>query len=187
MIRPVVFSVILWLITFHFCQAQRSYYTVIQGGGTLGLRNPGYDGAFSGYSLHFIFGKNFDERAFLGIGLGSEALKGDYRSHAEVNSPTQQYDRYLFPIFVDFRLPLIDVADYSRIGVTSQVGYAPKIGPVYDRGAIAKAGVFYLFDTFKRTKFTTSLTYGLQTLRGNFYGLNFNHQQLNLSIGMMFK
>lgn len=171
----------------HVSYAQTSYYSIIQGGGTLGVNNPGYEGAFSGYSLHFIFGGNFADRAFLGIGIGTEALKGDYRSAMEIDNKKHQYDRYLFPIFADLRVPVKDIAEYSRLGLLANVGYAPKIGPVYDRGAIAKAGIFYLYDSYKRTNFIVSASYGWQQLRGNFYGSNFNHQQLNLSIGLMLK
>ncbi|MGO1521937.1 MAG: hypothetical protein ACTHWQ_10435 [Sphingobacterium sp.] len=183
--RKIILSVVFAIFSLGATYAQPSYYTVIQGGGTLGASNPGYEGAFSGYSLHFIFGRNFNERGFLGLGLGTEALKGDYRAETDRAEQSHRYDRSLFPVFADLRLPLKDIAAYSRVGLLANVGYAPKIGPVYDRGALAKAGFFYLYDSYKRTNLTVSATYGWQQLRGNFYGSNFNHQQINLSIGLM--
>src|SRR5690606_16781321 len=116
---------------------------------------------FNGYSLHFIFGKNIDEKAFLGIGLGNESLRGSYTRTGSPNIEyiTSKYDRNLFPIFLDARLPLAYIGELSRIGILANAGYAAKIGPVYDKGATAKAGIFYLHDSFKKTKFTFSATY----------------------------
>lgn len=184
--RRVIICAMTLVMLAQQSYAQSSYYTVLQATGTLGVKNPGYKGAFSGYALHFIFGKNFNERFFAGVGLGSGALKGEYRIDDPME-PAHQYDRYLFPLFADFRWPLVETAGYARLGLLANVGYAPKIGPVYDRGGLAKAGVLYLYDSPKRAKLTISATYGWQQLRGNFYGSNFNHQQVSLSVGMMLK
>jgi len=179
--------ILLCFTKIGFCQS--SYYTIIQGGGNIGVNNPGYKGTFNGYSLHFIFGKNYNEKAFLGLGLGNETLKGTYSEKENTNADNKslKYDRNLFPIFIDARFPLLNIGEVSRFGLLANAGYAAKIGPVYDKGATAKAGLFYLYDSFKRTKFTFSATYSYQQLKGNIYGSDFNHQHINLSVGIMLK
>lgn len=180
---------VVLLLCIKLGYSQSNYYSIIQAGGNIGLNNPGYDGKFNGYSLHFIFGKNLNEKAYVGIGLGNETLKGSY---TQTNSPnddnkTAKYDRNLFPVFLDARLPLAYIGEVSRIGVFANAGYAAKIGPVYDKGAIGKLGVFYLYDSFNKTKFTFSASYVYQQLKGNLYGSDFKHQHLNLSVGIMLK
>ena len=66
-----LFSFFILMLISSLGFAQSSFYTLIQGGGNLGVRNPGYEGTFNGYSLHFIFGKNFDDKAYLGLGIGN--------------------------------------------------------------------------------------------------------------------
>lgn len=180
-------AVLLLINSYGF--AQKSYYTQIQGGANIGLSIPNYKGQFNGYSLHFIFGRNLDEKAFVGIGLGNETLKGDYQKVDSSNEDgrTLKYDRNLFPIFLDGRFPIKDFGEVSRIGVLGNVGFAPSIGPVYDKGMLAKAGLFYLHDSISRTKFTVSASYVYQQLKGNIYSTAFNHQHINLSVGIMLK
>lgn len=174
----------------HLGFGQNTYYTVIQAGGNIGIQIPKYEGSFNGYSLHFIFGRNFNEKAFLGLGLGNETLRGDYSKSANAANEdvrTIKYDRNLFPIFIDGRLPFMDFGLVSKVGALANVGYAPSIGPVYDRGFMGKMGFFYLYDSIRKTKFTVSATYAVQQLRGNFYESNFTHQHINLSVGIMLK
>ena len=63
--RRVIICAMTLVMLAQQSYAQSSYYTVLQATGTLGVKNPGYKGAFSGYALHFIFGKNFNERFFV--------------------------------------------------------------------------------------------------------------------------
>ncbi len=185
-----LFSFFILMLISSLGFAQSSFYTLIQGGGNLGVRNPGYEGTFNGYSLHFIFGKNFDDKAYLGLGIGNETLKGDYTKSGEAGNTEvrkSKYDRNLFPIFIDARLPVKDFGQASRIGFVANAGYSASIGPVYDKGFMGKAGVFYLFDSLSKTKFTVSATYAYQQLHGSFYTSNFDHQHLNVSVGIMLK
>ncbi len=157
--------------------AQREYYTLLQGGGNIGVKNPGFDGTFTGYSLHFIFGRNYNERAFLGIGLGNEVLQeGNFK-----------YDRNLFPIFIDARLPFAYIGDVSRVGALANAGYAVRLGGIYDKGAMGKLGLFYLYDNEKRTNFTISASYAYQQLNNLAFREKMNHQSLNLSVGIWLK
>lgn len=170
-------------------KAQSSYYTIIQGGGNLGFANEGYKGAFSGYSAHFIFGKNYNERAYLGLGLGNERLKGNYNTN-DPHNPNQgeyKYDQNLFPIFVDGRLPFGEFNESSKIGILANAGYAPKLSAQYDKGFLFKAGFFYLHENPGKTNWTVSAAYGYQQLTKNIFMKDFQHQHFNVSVGLMFK
>lgn len=172
-------------------KAQSSNYMIIQGGGNLGFANEGYKGAFNGYSAHFIFGKNFNDRAYLGLGLGNERFKGTYE-HMEIAEfdaviHTYNYDQHLFPVFVDGRLPFGEFNESSKIGILANAGYAPKLSAQYDKGFLFKAGFFYLHDTPYKTKWTVSAAYGYQQLTKNIFMKDFQHQHFNISVGLMFK
>lgn len=171
--------------------AQRSYYTVMQLGGQLGIANKGYQGSFNGYAINFIFGRNFDDRAFLGLGFGNETFRGSYQTKdpQDRDQTRRDYDTYMMPIFIDGRLPIAYVGENSRIGLLANGGYAPKIGPVYDKGFLFKGGVFYLYETLRRTDFLVSAAYGYQQLTHNMHdpSRNFQHQHLNISVGIMLK
>ncbi len=189
-----MFKRFLPLLLLPFCympsaQAQQSYYTLLQGGGQLGVLNPGNDGTFNGYTLHFIFGRNFDEKAFLGFGLGNETLRGDYSkaASAEAEARTYGYDRNLFPIFIDARLPFADFGAASRIGALANAGYSLKLGAVYDKGPLAKIGFFYLHDNMKRSNFTVSASYAYQQLNYGAFHERMNHQSIQLAVGLMLK
>ncbi len=180
---------LLTLIGIGSAQAQISY-TVLQLGGNFGVANKGYQGAFSGFAGHFIFGKSFDEKAYLGFGVGNEQLKGDYRSKAsaQLAEPSLKYDYNLFPLFVDARLPLLTVGqNNSKVGILANAGYAPAIGARYDKGFLLKSGFFYLLDNPKSVDFSISLAHGYQQLTKNFYQNNFQHQQVALAVGIIFK
>lgn len=170
-------------------KAQSSMYTIIQGGANLGFANEGYKGAFNGYSAHFIFGKNYNDRAYLGLGIGNERLKGKYKTndpHQE-NQDQYTYDQNLFPIFVDGRLPFGEFNEQSKIGIFANAGYAPKLSAQYDKGFLFKAGFFYLHETPGKTNWTVSAAYGYQQLTKNIFMKDFQHQHFNISVGLMFK
>ncbi|WP_039054146.1 hypothetical protein [Sphingobacterium sp. T2] len=170
-------------------KAQTSFYTLIQGGANLGFANEGYEGAFSGYTVHFIFGKNYNERAFLGLGLGNERLKGTYKTndpHA-ANQDKYKYDQNLFPIFLDGRLPFGEFNANSKIGLLANVGYAAKLSAQYDKGMMFKGGFFYLSENPGKTSWTVSASYGYQQLTKNVFMKDFQHQHFNISVGLMLK
>ncbi|MGN0002806.1 MAG: hypothetical protein ACI35V_05165 [Sphingobacterium composti] len=171
--------------------AQSSYYTIIQGGGNLGFANEGYKGAFNGYSAHFIFGKNYNDRAYLGLGLGNERFKGTYETndphHDDFGDKKYSYDQNLFPIFIDGRLPFGEFNASSKIGILANAGYAPKLSAQYDKGVLFKAGFFYLHERPAKTSWTVSAVYGYQQLTKNIYLKDFQHQHFNISVGLMIK
>jgi len=173
-------------------KAQSSYYTIIQGGANLGFANEGYKGSFNGYSAHFIFGKNYSDRAYLGLGIGNERLKGDYQTNDPYHNKVDQiakYDRQLFPIFIDGRLPFGEFNSSSKIGLMANAGYAPSIAANYDKGFLFKGGFFYLHESLSKVNWTVSAAYGYQELGGNRIdiGRKFQHQQFSVSVGIMLK
>lgn len=180
------------LISSFGAKAQSSFYTLIQGGANIGFANEGYTGAFSGYSASFVFGKNYNDRAYLGLGVGTEQLKGNYQTndpyHAKVGE-IARYDRQLFPIFVDGRLPFGEFNANSKIGMFANAGYAPSIAAKYDKGFLFKGGFFYLHENPSNIDWTVSAAYGYQELAGNRIdiGKKFQHQQFNISVGILLK
>ena len=170
-------------------KAQSSSYIIIQGGGNLGFANEGYEGAFNGYSAHFIFGKNYNDRAYLGLGLGNERLTGKYKTNDphKSNQSEYSYDQNLFPIFVDGRLPFGEFNESSKLGVLANAGYSPKLSAQYDKGFLFKAGFFYLNERPGKKDWTVSAVYGYQQLTKNIFMKDFQHQHFNLSIGLMLK
>ncbi|MCL7989091.1 hypothetical protein M8998_14170 [Sphingobacterium sp. lm-10] len=186
---------LLWISIFSLFTltgfAQTYYYTQFQVGGQFGLRNPGYDGVFNGYAAHFIFGLNFNDRAYVGLGAGNETFRGSYVSTdaSDRNAIRRQYDTYLMPLFIDARAPLYYLNDYSWIGILGNTGYAPRIGPVYDRGFLFRGGLLYVYETMRRNNYTVSVSYGYQELNRNAhdFGRRFQHQHLSLSLGLMLK
>lgn len=188
-----LFAVLLFALSIHSNTsfAQRSFYSVIEGGAQLGFANEGYQGAFNGYAFHFVFGQNFAERGFLGLGFGNETFTGKYQTDDphDANQTQYEYDTYLMPIFIDGRLPIGYFGQNSRVGLLANGGYAPKIGPVYDRGFLFRGGFFYLYETMGRTNYTASLSYGYQQLSRNNHNpnRNFEHQHISLSVGVILK
>jgi hypothetical protein len=164
-------SLLLFFAYFLFsisgCWAQSSWYTVLQGGGTVGFSNEGYKGAFGGYTVHFIMGKSFRQTGYLGIGVGNESFKGDYQTNDPHATDQRRYSfaASTFPIFVDGRLPFAAVGERSTIGLLANVGYAPSIALRYYKGAVFKGGFFYVLDLGSVPKFTVSGTYAYQQLK----------------------
>lgn len=190
--RNTILFVALMLFQSFVTNAQSSYYTLLQGGANIGFANEGYKGAFSGYSANFIFGKNYNDRAYLGLGVGSERLKGDYQTnnpYSDQVGRVAKYDRQLFPVFVDGRLPFGELSKNGRIGLLVNAGYAPSIAANYDKGFLFKGGFFYLIERLSNVKWTLSAAYGYQELSGNAIdiGKHFQHQQFNFSVGLMIK
>lgn len=184
-----ILSVILFFIgTAAF--AQSSMYFVMQGGANLGFANEGYKGAFHGYSAHFIFGRNFADRAYLGLGLGNERFQGKYQTNDphDVNQQEYKYNQNMFPIFIDGRLPFGEFSPTSRIGLLANAGYAPSLSAAYDKGFLFKGGFFYLHESPTKMDWTISAAYGYQQLTKNIHARkDFQHQHFNLTFGLMFK
>ena len=190
MMKKIIFS-LFFMAGSYMAFAQSDMYFIVQGGGNLGFANEGYKGAFNGYSAHFIVGKNYSDRAYLGLGLGNERLAGTYQTNDPHNADQRsfKYDQNLFPIFVDGRLPFGEFGSASRIGLLTNIGYAPRLSAQYDKGFLFKGGFFYLYGRPSRADWTISAAYGYQQLTKNVHPphKDFQHQHFNISLGLMFK
>lgn len=179
------------LISFGVCvSAQSNMYFITQGGANVGFANEGYKGSFHGYSAHFIVGKNFSDRAYLGLGVGNERFRGDYHTNDPHDEDKRKfkYNQNLFPIFVDGRLPFGEITPNSRIGLLANAGYAPSLSAMYDKGFLFKGGFFYLHERPARMDCTISAAYGYQQLRKNMHARkDFQHHHFNVTFGLMFK
>ncbi len=190
MMKKIIGSLLLIVIGYG-AFAQSTMYFIAQAGGNLGFANEGYKGAFNGYSAHFIFGKNFADRAYLGLGLGNERLQGSYQTNDphDADQTKRTYDQNLFPIFVDGRLPIGEFTPTSKIGLLVNGGYAPRLSAQYDRGFLFKGGFFYLHERPTKADWTVSAAYAYQQLTKNVHPphKDFQHQHFNVSVGLMFK
>lgn len=187
--KKLVLSLIFVAIgTFLF--AQSKVYFLMQGGANLGFANEGYKSAFNGYSAHFIVGKNFSDRAYLGLGLGNERFRGDYQTNDPHDKDQRKfkYDQNMLPIFIDGRLPFGEFTPNSRIGLLVNAGYAPSLSAMYDKGFLFKGGFFYLHERPTRMDWTISAAYGYQQLTKNMHARkDFQHQHFNVTFGLMLK
>jgi len=185
--------IILLTFTVLSTSAQSSYYTFIQGDANIGLANKGYKGTFSGYSASLVVGKNFDDRAFIGIGIGSERLKGSYtkanNSSFDAAIERANYIQDLLPIFIDGRIPIAALSTVSKIGILANAGYAPSVGARYDKGFLFRSGLFYLHESDNKFDWTVSAAYGYQQLTRNRLdiGTHFQQQQINITLGILLK
>src|SRR5690606_9143353 len=186
----IIITSFFLLVSSSLAFAQSNTYFIIQGGGNLGFANEGYKGAFNGYSAHFIFGKNYSDRAYLGLGLGNERLQGKYQTNDphDADQTWRQYDQNLFPIFVDGRLPFGEFTSTSRIGLLANACYASGMSLIYYKGFLVKAGLFYLDERTGRTNWTFLSVYCYQQLTKNIHARNdFKHQHFIVSLGLMLK
>lgn len=178
------------VLTFAVASAQSDLYLMMQGGANIGFANEGYKGAFHGYSAHFIFGRNFFDRAYLGLGLGNERFQGSYRTNDPHDADQREFKYYqnMFPIFIDGRLPFGEITPAARIGLLLNGGYAPALSAAYDKGFLFKGGFFYLHERPAKMDWTISAAYGYQQLTKNIHARkDFQHQHFNLTFGLMFK
>lgn len=187
-------KLLLWVVGMVLLvqvNGQTSVYTLIQAGGNLGFANEGYKGAFNGYTMHFVLGKNYYDRAYLGVGVGNESFDGKYKTNDPYAEDQKEYaySKRVLPIYIDGRLPIGVVGQYSSIGIYANGGYAPDLGASYDRGFMFKGGFFYLYNLKSGLGINASAAYGYQQLTEKkiIDNRDFQHQHFNISVGIMFK
>jgi len=160
----------------------RPTYTLLEAGGIVGLAGSGVRNPMSGYQFHFVFGRNFYDRAYLGLGIGSDVYRGrttladGRRSTSRVNT---------LPIFVDLRAPLAELGMLGRLGAMADAGYAPGIGGDYFRGILAKGGLTYGHFLADRSDLLFSVGYGFQRFDTRFADYPAFHQHsLFITVGL---
>ncbi|WP_353185647.1 hypothetical protein [Parapedobacter lycopersici] len=161
---------------------QRPTYTLLEAGGILGLRHSGGLDAMNGYQFHFAFGRNFYDKAYLGLGIGNDV----YRGRSTTIEGTRTTSRVnTLPIFADFRVPLAAVSMLGRLSAMANVGYAPGIGGDYFKGFVAKGGLTYSHLLGEGSDLLFSFGYGFQQFDSRFPGYpTFHQHNLFLTIGL---
>jgi len=86
-------------------------------------------------------------------------------------------------------MPILAVSNTSAIGILANAGYAPSVGAHYDKGFLCRGGLFYLHENNNRVDWSISAAYGYQELTRNRLdiGKHFQHQQLNITLGILLK
>lgn len=179
----LVLLIALWGTAGYEVHAQgRRTYTLLEAGGILGLSHSGSQDAMNGYQFHFVFGRNFYNRAYLGLGIGNDV----YRGRSTMIDGTRTSTRVnTLPIFADFRVPLLDISVLGGLGAMANAGYAPSIGGNYFKGFLAKGGLTYGHLLADGSDLLLSVGYGFQQFGSRFGGYApFHQHNLFLTVGL---
>lgn len=169
----VLIAVLFSSISVYVQAQSRPTYTVLEAGGIFGLSNSGSQANMHGYQFHFVFGRNFYDKAFLGLGIGNDVYRG--RS-TQVDGRRSVHRVNTLPLFADFRVPLAPVSALGMLGVKVNAGYAPSIGGDYFKGFLAKAGLTYAHLLAEQSDLLFTVGYGLQQFDSRFAGYQSFHQ-----------
>lgn len=163
-------------------QAQRRpTYTLLQAGGNFGLMSSGDQSPMHGYQFQFAFGRNFYDRAYLGLGIGTDV----YRGRTTIADGTRSTRRVnTIPIVVDFRAPLAKVGVLGSFGAMANAGYAPSIGNDYFKGFVAKGGLTYGQLLAERSDLLFTVGYGFQQFDSRFAGNAFYQHNVFITVGL---
>src|SRR5690606_12313697 len=176
---------LLVFFTFCFCFSahaqRRGIYTVLQAGGVFGVATTSDQSAMHGYQFQFIFGRNFYDRMYLGLGLGSDVYRGK-----SVMTDGRRSTRRVstLPIFVDFRAPLAQLSPLGTFGMLADAGYAPRIGGDFFKGFMGKVGVTYAQLLVEGSELQFSAGYGFQQFNSRFSRNAFNQQNVFVTVGL---
>lgn len=176
----------LGLIGIMFClmivesQAQQraSTYTLIQGGGLYGVSNSKQD-PLHGYQFQFVIGRNMDDRYFVGLGVGNDIYRG-----AGVSGGSRGSRVSFLPLFIDYRMPIVQMTAVSRLGMMANAGYAPRIGGDFYDGGMGKVGLTYSQLLIDRSDVHISLGYGFQQFNSKFIANRFHQRHVFLTVGL---
>lgn len=159
----------------------RGTYTLIQAGGNIGLASSNDLPPMHGYQFNFTFGRNFYDRMYLGLGIGSDVYRGR-TTQADGSRSTRRVNT--LPIFADFRVPFAQLSPLGAFGVAANAGYAPSIGGDYFKGFVAKAGVTYAHLLVEGSDLLISAGYGFQQIDSRFVGNAFNQHNVFITVGL---
>lgn len=175
------------LLSLIFCmclsaQAQRrGTYTVLQAGGMFGLSTTSDQSPMHGYQFQFVFGRNFYERMFVGLGLGNDV----YRGRSDLANGTRSTRRVnTLPIFVDFRVPFARTSPLGAFGGVIDAGYAPSIGADYFKGFMGKAGITYSHLLAEGSDLQFTVGYGFQQFNSRLSAPVFSQHNVLITVGL---
>lgn len=161
-------------------QGGRNNYTLLQAGGLFGVQTS-RGKPLNGYQIQFVFGKNYGDRTFTGIGVGNEV----YRGQTTISYGTQTLSQInTLPVFVDFRQVIAPVSIMGNLGLMANAGYAPGVGGHYYRGFMGKAGLTYSHLLIQDSDLKFSLGYGFQQFNSRFVQTGFHQHHIFLTVGL---
>ncbi|MGK6352341.1 hypothetical protein [Parapedobacter sp. DT-150] len=172
---------LLICLSFHSHAQRRGTYTLLHAGGIVGLATTGDQPPMHGYQFQFAFGRNFYDRMYLGLGIGTDVYRGR-TTLADGSRSTRGVNT--LPIFADFRVPLTRLSPFGTFGVLANAGYAPSIGSNYFRGAVAKAGLTYGHLLAEGSDLLFSAGYGFQQFDSRFFDHAFSQHNVFITIGL---
>lgn len=161
-------------------QGGRSNYTIVQAGGLFGVQ-ASRDKPLNGYQFQFVFGKNYADRTFTGLGIGTDVYRGQ-TTISNGNNTVSQINT--LPIFLDFRQVIAPVSILGNLGLVANAGYAPGLGGNYYRGFMGKAGLTYSHLLIQSSDLQFSLGYGFQQFDSRFVQTGFHQHQIFLTVGL---
>lgn len=165
-------------VTLH--AQSRSNYSIVQAGALIGLDNQVGE-AQSGYQFQFVFGKNYYDKTFLGLGIANEVYRA---KPLPSNTSGTSGKLNTLPIFVDFRQELTSVNAFGNLGLMANAGYAPGLGGNYYKGAMAKAGLTYSHLLADGSDLQFSVGYGLQQFDNRFIQKSYTKSLVFITVGL---
>jgi len=182
-LKSMTWSCLIMLFCFYgktFAQGAK-VYTVLEAGGMLGTnsQNNLNGQKLNGYKFHLIVGKNFNDRAFVGFGLGNEVYKAN-KSDGPFKSRFS-----LLPFLADVRIPLNVHFLSGRLGVVGNAGYAPRVGNDLFKGVLLHGGVNLIYPIgYNGPDVAFTLGYGYQQIVLPYEINNLQQQSISLTIGL---
>lgn len=172
----------LFVLSSQDLRAQSSrFYTVIQAGGIYGVHTTSALKPMHGFQFQLVFGRNFRDKAYLGIGVGNDTYRG--KTQVE-NGNIVERRIQTFPLFADFRAPLFEAGMLGRVTAFANAGYAPNLSAQYMQGSLAKLGLSYEHLLAYRSNLKFSVGYGIQNFNSRNLASRFSQQQITLNIGL---
>ena len=182
-LKRIAWSALMLILCFDhqsFAQGGK-VYTVLEAGGMLGLNSQNnLDGQrLNGYKIHLIVGKNFDDHAFVGFGLGNEV----YQASKSTGPFKSRFS--LLPFLADVRVPLRAHFLSGRLGVVGNAGYAPRVGNDLFKGALFHGGMNLIYPIgYNGPDVAFTLGYSYQQIVLPYEIKNLQQQSISLTIGL---
>ncbi len=173
--------VLLGCFSFQAKAQRRATYTLLQAGGIFGLSTSDSQSPMHGYQFQFVFGRNFYDNFYVGLGIGNDVYRGR-TTLADGSRSTRRVNT--LPLTVDFRAPLSSVSALGTFGVMANAGYAPSIGNDYFKGFVAKTGFTYGHLLAEQSDLLFTVGYGFQQFDSRFSGNTFNQHNVFITVGL---
>jgi len=161
-------------------QGRRTIYTIVQAGGMFGVETS-RGKPLSGYQFQFVFGKNYADRTFAGLGVGSDVYRGNTTINYGNNTVSQINT---IPIYADFRQAIAPVSIMGNLGLMANAGYAPGLSSNYYKGFMGKVGLTYAHLLIDDSDLLFSLGYGFQQFNSRFVQTGFHQHHVFLTVGL---